>query len=297
MTNHIKYFKYKNKYLKLKNQIGSAPTTLSDLPTPLLFDHLNLETQKTLAKTNTQYAYSTYNSTFAPDINIPCYLECNNNDNCNKYNVHSRIKSILNKYNERYEGRRIPSDGVNIIPLLNDVIFDTIEANNIDDCEFLISIGASIDTIDDNKFEWTQFETVFIPPTVITIGNSSFTRSSLKILNIPPSVKYIGNSAFYSNVIKTLHLPESVISIGERAFEYNQIETLNIPSTLKSIGINAFKYNKLTKLIIPDNVSFIGKGAFQFNLIETVTIPLRFQPKINDIFDNYHFQKINFIYI
>ena len=304
---------YKNKYSKLKSQIGSAPT-IADLPSDVL-DQLDIESHVRLVLTKKAFIdqftiyHSSYISNFAPDIIIPNNIYIYN-VNCNKYIVHTKIKEILKKFK-----REIPADNVLIIPLLNKILLETIPNNNKKDGEFLISIGASIEIIESNSYRDQGLTEIYIPNTVRVIMNGAFANNQLTSAIIPNFVTsifynafnknklksvilserliYIGESAFANNAIENIFIPQDVELIDRMAFYNNKITNLNISDKVYSIRELALASNQLTKLYIPMNVNFIGWIAFGSNPIKDVTIQRNFENDIKNIFSKY--TQINYI--
>ena len=268
------YLKYKNKYIDLKNQLGSAP--ISNLPSEIL-DNIDFKKEINLIGTNKKLMeefaikYSGYTSTFAPDIMIILNnIICNNQEECNKLITHYRIKDIMKRYR-----RPIPHDGQLVIPTLTTILIDTIRRNNKIDCEFLVSLGVTIINIVEDLFNRERLTNVYIPSSVINIGDRSFERNQLSIIDIPSSVNIIGNRAFYKNILTTVNfiLPSSLTSIGNSAFSENRLTTIDIPSTVIRIGNSAFNASQLSTVTIPSSVEFIDAKAFSNNYLTTIQIP------------------------
>jgi hypothetical protein len=121
----------------------------------------------------------------------------------------------------------------------------------------------------------------------IRIEHGQFQNQNLTSVNIPNTVITIGNRAFKNNKLKSVTIPDNVTTIGTAAFQGNKLESINIPRSVRTIGLAAFASNKLISVIIPNTIETIGDSAFIFNkLIESVIIPRRFEPIINEIFDD-----------
>jgi len=136
-------------------------------------------------------------------------------------------------------------------------------------------IPDSVETIGDSAFSKNQLTTLIIPDSVKTIGEMAFSDNKLTTLIIPDSVKTIGRMAFSRNQLTTLIIPDSVklFLLGTRAFADNQLTTLRIPNSVETIGTRVFSDNKLTTLIIPNSVKTIGTMAFYRNQLTTLIIP------------------------
>lgn len=312
---------YKNKYSKLKSQIGSAPGAVPSEhrtsinigiePHRLIFDQLSYEDQIKLAESNKTYhnfLRFSYNSTFAPDITIPKNCECDDNLNCNKYIAHSKIKNILKKF-----GEPIPKDGIPILPLLNTILLETIRFNDKTSGDDLVSFGASVLIIEqnafngdglfynkkltevyipptvkeigDNAFANNILTNLYIPPSVFRIGIGAFRNNELTSVNISPSVKYIGYGAFLNNKLTSIDIPLFVTVIGGEAFKNNKLTSITLSPTLTEIGDYAFNNNKLTTINIPPSVNIIGDNAFKKNILKSINIPKSVTKIGNGAFD------------
>ena len=246
---------------------------LINIPSEIVFEHFSFE-EIILAGTNKvlmnaiSTKYATYHSTFAPDIvNIPNNFIGNNVLGCNKYITHQRIKNIMQKNNIP-----IPADGVNVIPILNSILLDTIRTNIKSDCEFLVSIGVIIIEISDNLFRNQLLQNVYIPSSVTRIGDGAFADNYLTTITIPRSVTIIEDNAFNNNILRIVNLPDTLITIGRCAFLNNQIENITIPQNVTQIDDGAFTYNYLKTITIPPSVRIIGNIAFRHNRLTTVNI-------------------------
>ena len=272
-----KYMIYKNKYTKLKYQTGSAPE-LSDLSPNVLSEHMNnAKAEILLARTSKEainafsIKYSNYNSTFAPDIDIiPNNFICNNQLGCNKFILHTKIIDILQR---KRQGIPIPANDIPVKPLLYPILNETIETNNSDDAEFLVSIGVIIRSMMDDLFKGKGLTQVYIPSSVTRIGIGSFANNLLTTINIPQNVRYIGPDAFNNNHLSIVNLPQSLNIIEDGAFNKNSIQNIIIPNNVTHIGERAFQNNLLTSLTIPQSVISIGSYAFYNNRLTDVNIP------------------------
>ena len=142
-----------------------ANTRLDDFKTQLQLARTNKEIGYTFAD-----RYSRYKSDFASDIRndtIPKNSICTNQsgyneEGCNKAIAHYRIKGILSEYDQE-----IPTNDVDIIPLLNTVLLKTIDRNNKEISDYLVLLGAYILEIRESAFSNRDLLEIYIPRTVI----------------------------------------------------------------------------------------------------------------------------------
>jgi hypothetical protein len=291
-----KYFKYKNKYSSIKNQLGGSDPVPAHVPAPdpaharapapapkisdviflpPIYDSLNIKEEMKFANTsretrdNFHRLHNGYASKFAPDIKIiPINSICQGNDNCNLYITHSRIKDILHK-----NGIAIPADGVEVIPLLEPILLRTIPTANKIDGEFLVSIGVTIQNIEDWLFYDQELTKIYIPSSVTSIGFNAFSTNQLTKVTIPEGVTIIGEFAFLRNQLTEVDLPQSLITIGDGAFSNNRLTRVNIPQSITIINDFAFVRNQLRTITIPEGVTRIGTSAFSENRLTEVDLP------------------------
>lgn len=103
-----------------------------------------------------------------------------------------------------------------------------------------------------------------LPASVTSIADGAFTWTQLKTLKMP-NVTSIGNEAFSGCYhLTSVTFPSGLTSIGNEAFSgcYN-LTSVTFPSGLTSIGTNAF-YNcdALTSITLPSSLTSIGNNAF-----------------------------------
>ena len=277
------YLKYKNKYTKLKSQIGSAPQLL-DVPQNVLFGNMSeLKSEIKLAGTNKasmiafSEKYSNYTSTFASDIVIiPNNTICNNQPGCNLFITHFRIIDIIQRNIAFLQKIKmaLPSVTDPVKPILNKILINTIPTNNSIDAEFLISIGVIISKIGDGLFNKKGLTQIYIPSSVKIIGIFAFANNLLTHVNIPQNVEVIDDGAFLNNKLTRIDIPHSVITIRDLAFKNNRLTDVNIHRNVMTIGIHAFKNNPLVNVTIKrriydtqSNELFDNPKAINFTLL------------------------------
>jgi hypothetical protein len=277
---HLKYLKYKQKYLDIKQRGGAAPApTKRGRDEPITLDTImELDTQKIVRdyfddrdKSNLSGADKKskanfdedldkeYSPHFAPDITTLKGKQPIN---------HRRIKGILKK-----NGKTIPDDGHDVIPLLKDCLIESIKKANKEDSEFLVSIGVIITNLDSDNFRNKGLTKIYIPSCVTSIGNNAFANNQLTEVTIPRTVISIGERAFEINQLTKVTIPEGIKIIHNFTFSHNKLTEVTLPSSLTTIDYQAFQFNKLTTITIPDNVIKIGNSAFCNNELTTIIIP------------------------
>ena len=128
-----------------------------------------------------------------------------------------------------------------------------------------------------NRFSFDWDTTYQIPASVTSIGDYAFEYSQLCIMVIPDSVIDIGEGAFMDNGWMTsITIPESITSISDSAFRYcGSLTSIMIPKSVTRIGSSAFfGCGGLTSVTIPESVTSIGDSAFWgCDDLTSVTIP------------------------
>jgi hypothetical protein len=310
MTYQEKYLKYKKKYLELK---GAGLDKLPDvLNNEIVSSDGNIFSQRNckdvIGSLVTKQAINAVNwkslETRIPTINtalnmnnpqsVTCgFAKPEELNDCNSYLNKCKLKHLFNKYRP---GVAVP--GNFDVNTLNDILFRTIPYTIIEDrssdIASLIAFGATVIGIPDNAFRFRHLINVTIPNSVTSIGHNAFSGNQLTNVIIPNSVTSIGEDAFTDNKLTSITIGNSVENIGYGAFYKNQLIDVIIPNSVTSIGQNAFFVNQLENVIIPNSVTYIGYGAFYNNQLTNVTIPRRFEPILNQYFDN--LKRITFTY-
>lgn len=136
----------------------------------------------------------------------------------------------------------------------------------------------------------SKLANITLPATLETINQGAFLYTNITEITIPSTVKTIGEVAFYGSSLTTVVIPnDSVLqSIGEQAFKSLQIKSVNLPNTIRTIGNEAF-YNciGLESVTLSEGLQTIGKEAF-YNCIKLteVTIPSTVTTMSNSVFSN-----------
>jgi hypothetical protein len=195
----IKYLKYKNKYLNLKNQLGGECDPLPE----------NMNDQESISLDE----YITRN----PDDRITIDKFC--------YFVEEIFKWVI-KGNNNILPHRVPispADRQRIINAYNALHPDAphvdaphVVAPHVDSVWGPIPIFPGIITHGD------EGNVLNITSGVTHINNEEYANRSLGKVIIPDSVTHIGNNAFANNLISELRIPSSVTHIGDNAFANNQ---------------------------------------------------------------------------
>jgi len=123
-------------------------------------------------------------------------------------------------------------------------------------------LPASVTSIADGAFTWTQLETLKMP-NVTNIGNEAFSNCIYLTSVTMPNVTSIGNEAFYNCALTSVTFPSGLTSIGTRAFySCDALTSITLPSSLTSIGNNAFNScDALISVTISGNPT-MGAQAF-----------------------------------
>jgi hypothetical protein len=199
-----------------------------------------------------------------------------NREKCKIYYNKCRLFDLLNKYTHGWRHNRLVD-----IAMLNNILLATIpnteNRNNVrSEQNYLIRLGANLDTIRDRAFHDQSLKSVSIPDSVSVIGNRAFQYNRLTEVNIPDSVTFIGEDAFAHNKLTEVNIPNYVEVISDRVFAYNRLTSIIIPNSVTTIGLGAFASNMLTSVTIPDSVTAIDDYAFNNNPLETVRLPRQF---------------------
>ena len=134
------------------------------------------------------------------------------------------------------------------------------------DWDTTYQIPASVTSIGDYAFEYSQLCIMVIPDSVIDIGEGAFMGNHwLTSITIPKSITRISDSTFrYCGSLTSIVIPESVTRIGRSAFEgCGSLTSITIPKSVTSIGDSAFwGCDDLTSVTIPGSVTSISDYAF-----------------------------------
>ena len=156
--------------------------------------------------------------------------------------------------------------GLRTIYFSQDYDASTIPSAN--QCRFL----KNVHIVDNSGIKIKEDE---LPASVTSIADGAFTWTQLKTLKMP-NVTSIGNEAFSGCYhLTSVTFPSGLTSIGNEAFSgcYN-LTSVTFPSGLTSIGTNAF-YNcdALTSITLPSSLTSIGNNAFNYcDALISVTI-------------------------
>ena len=123
----------------------------------------------------------------------------------------------------------------------------------------------------------SKLANITLPATLETINQGAFLYTNLTEISIPSTVKTIGEVAFYGSKLATVVIPnDSVLqSIGNEAFKSLQITSVNLPNTIRTIGAEAFSNcSALESITLSEGLQTIGKEAFyNCTKLTEVTIP------------------------
>ena len=214
----IKYLKYKNKYLNLKNQLGGEcdPDSSGNLPDMKDLDPITLE------------ELGSYEPSQRITINGKCYFV----DGLYEWVIR------LNKNNTPYDRKLISlADRQRIINAYNALHLDAplVDAPHVD-----------APLVDD---DWGPIP-IFPVPGIITHGDEG------NVLNITSGVTHINNEEYANRNLGEVIIPNSVTHIGDNAFANNLISKLKIPRSVIEIGDGAFANNQfLSRITIPHRFS------------------------------------------
>ena len=179
-----------------------------------------------------------------------------------------------------------------------------------DNCNKLVRIEippeSKLETIDENAFINSLFESISIPASLIDLeeGWYNFSRNLTKIEVDPRNPRYscidgkmiVGKSeeskedydvlVFAARDIVEAIIPSSIEVICSYSFQYcRQLERVEIPpdSKLRIIGKYAFYDTSIESISIPSHVTQIGACAFSYcKKLKTVEIPPNSELKIID---------------
>jgi len=189
----IKYLKYKNKYLNLKNQLGGECD-----PLPNMNDLESISHEEYITR--------------GPNDRITIANVC--------YFVEELFEWVVRRKNNILPHREQISaeDRVRLINAYNELHPDApfVDTPFVDDDWGPIHILPGIITHGD------EGNVLNITSGVTHINNEEYANSSLGKVIIPDSVRHIGNNAFANNLISELSIPSSVTHIGDNAFANNQ---------------------------------------------------------------------------
>ena len=202
----IKYLKYKNKYLNLKNQLGGECD-----PLPNMNDLESISHEEYITR--------------GPNDRITIANVC--------YFVEELFEWVVRRKNNILPHREpiIAADRVRLINAYNELHPDApfvdapfVDAPFVDDDWGPIHILPGIITPGD------EGNVLNITSGVTHINNEEYANRSLGEVIIPNSVTHIGDNAFANNLISELKIPRSVIEIGDGAFANNQfLSRITIP--------------------------------------------------------------------
>lgn len=228
----------------------------------------------------------------------PTHFICQTTDTeitraCNIYYNKCYLKKLYKKYFLKQ-----PEPLEYTIQTLNNILLRTIYNNRNEDRtkeqNYLIEFGSNLTTIQSFFFYNRQLTNITIPKSIFFIRNCAFNNNQLTQVSIPDTVITIGVYAFSYNRLTRITIPDSVITIENGAFRNNQLKHVTIGNFVNTIQSYVFWNNALTKIIIPNSVMTIKYGAFRNNRLSQVSIPTRFKPYIDSIFDVN--KNIKFIY-
>jgi hypothetical protein len=246
-----KYLKYKAKYLKLKEQMGSGEQenisyTISNSN---LTNFISCSKFIQFISTTNKVILNSINWDLLPpnldikinvDDMVNLLIDCNicnmitdesSRDKCKRYYNKCKLLSLYNKYIKGGYHQELID-----VEVLNKIMMKTIPKNNIEgEQNYLIHLGTNLTTIGERAFENNQLTSVTIPNSVTTIGTE----------------------AFAINKLTSVTIPNSVTTIGDYAFVRNELTSVTIPDTVTTIGYGSFSENKLTSITI-SNIDFIS---------------------------------------
>ena len=149
-----------------------------------------------------------------------------------------------------------------------------------------ISIPSSITSIDEYAFAFTYITSISIPSSVTSIGQYAFSNSSLTSISIPASVTSIDQYAFSNSAIASINVAQGNTYYASDnsgiLFDVTRTTLIQYPSgktqssyiissTVTTIGQYAFQYSNLSQIAIPSSVQTIGDYAFQYSNLSTIT--------------------------
>jgi hypothetical protein len=250
MSYELKYLKYKNKYLKLKEYLGGTQDELI-IPDTVksIGEKEYLEkglTKLTIGESVKTIGFGAFYDNKLTTLIIP-----------NSVETIGEMAFFCNKLTTLTIGKSVKT------------IDDWAFYNNL--LSTLI-IPNSVKTIGKYAFSYNQLIRLTIGNSVEMIGGFAFCDNKLTELIIPDSVRVIDELAFFKNRLMKLRIPDLVVTIGDEAFRENNLTDLTIGNYVEWIGKRAFRDNKLMELIIPNSVETIGEAAFYKNILTELTI-------------------------
>ncbi|MGN1307516.1 MAG: leucine-rich repeat protein [Faecousia sp.] len=145
--------------------------------------------------------------------------------------------------------------------------------------------GRPVTTIGEDAFHGYDFESVYIPDSVLVIESLAFSECTrLKEVRLPKNLKNLGGFAFsacgsleeieiYSaekiggfafrgcSALKEVELPDNLKSLGDAAFaSCSALKQIELPDNLKSIGSAVFSGTAIKELMLPDNVTEFSRS-------------------------------------
>jgi len=275
MSYELKYLKYKNKYLKLKEYLGGTQDESTILIIPDSVENIDEHqyskkglTKLTIGKSVKTIGNAAFSRNQLTTLIIPNSVKTIGRSafSQNPLTTLTIGNSVETIGIAAFSGNKLTTLTIpNSVKMIGEFAFSENQLTTL-------IIPNSVKTIDYKAFYRNQLTTLTIPNSVKTIGKSAFSYNQLTELTIPNSVETIGGLAFFDNKLTTLIIPNSVKTIGESAFSYNQLTELTIPNSVETIGNEAFEYNQLTNLIIPDSIKEISRSAFYRNQLTTLII-------------------------
>jgi hypothetical protein len=138
--------------------------------------------------------------------------------------------------------------------------------------------GKPVTNINNQAFENSFIEKIFLPETLLSIGDSAFSCcDKLTSIVIPEDVTAIGEGAFYRcESLKSIEIPNSVTSIGGNAFAYCfSLTSVVLDYSGVDIDWRVFSQcRSLTSVVIGDSVTLIGDEMFdRCSSLESIIIP------------------------
>lgn len=305
MSYKEKYFKYKNKYINLKNILGGDNNT--DLPCDKIIEYVanNINSinatrwndlkniQKLFdnfinIKTDNQLEnkLKTYNNNFSNSISNICDKQ--------NWNFFYNKCRLLNLY-KKYISTNLSEDFICSINTLNDILIATIPNNDMenrsDDVNTLINFGANINYIPDKAFDDKDITNITIPNCIEIIGYLSFANNQLTNISLPNSIIFIDYGAFISNSLINLEIPQSVSIIQLKAFEDNPLTNVTLPYLFKH-DVSAIFDNENIKFNFVNNISDSYHMKVRVNYNNSI---VRVKQEINSIIYNKEFYNFNIV--
>jgi hypothetical protein len=224
----IKYLKYKNKYLNLKNQLGGEcecpPDASGNLPKMTDRDFITLN------------ELGSYEPSQRITINGKCYfvdglydwvIRFNNNNTPHNRNLISPAdrQRIINAYNALHLDAPQVDDDWGPIP-----IFPVPGIITYGDEGNVLNITSGVTHINNEEYANRSLGEVIIPNSVTHIGDNAFANNLISELKIPSSVTHIGDGAFANNqFLSRITIPDrfSNTQSKERIFGHISLNRIN----------------------------------------------------------------------